>query len=78
MRDLCRAFGTSDRDSWTESQRRVVMRLEWLEKTVKSQPALAERTFSNILKAVRCLVAAGFEERDAIHLILAQRRERGL
>jgi hypothetical protein len=37
MRDLSRAFGTADREQWTESQRRVVMRLEWLERTMQEQ-----------------------------------------
>jgi hypothetical protein len=36
-RDLARAFGTDDREQWTESQRRVVMRIEWLEKVAKEQ-----------------------------------------
>lgn len=42
-RDLARAFGTNDRESWTESQRRVVMRIEYLEKIAKEQAVLLAR-----------------------------------
>lgn len=36
-RDLARAFNSFDKEQWTESQRRVAMRVEWLEKTVREQ-----------------------------------------
>ena len=36
-RDLARAFGSDDRESWTESQRRVAMRIGYLEGIAKEQ-----------------------------------------
>lgn len=78
QRDLARAFGTADREQWTESQRRVVMRIEWLEKAVAGQQVDAVRTFQTILRAVRVLMSVGFDEATAIDLIIAERRKRGL
>jgi hypothetical protein len=42
-RDLARAFGTDDREAWTESQRRVVLRLGYLEAIAKEQAARLAR-----------------------------------
>jgi len=36
-RDLARAFGSDDRETWTESQRRVAMRIESLEAIAREQ-----------------------------------------